>query len=79
MATAGETEFINQRARSLMVDWCDWAVLNPGTPLKVTDNPYTRFAVEKKWLSLKGLPQGGQIEVRILSAGWATAARFLKR
>jgi hypothetical protein len=84
--TAGEQEFINQKTRELMVGWCEKQLqygkahlghclgigvdTNNGTVTSVFDI-YWAFAKEKKWISADG--------ERVLSAGWDTAARFLKR
>ena len=75
--TAGEQEFINQKTRELMVNWCHLSVIGASTAHGFADlaNPdlaiYLEFAKSKKWISMDG--------TRILSAGWDTAARFLKR
>ena len=76
--TAGQTEYINQRARSLMVDWCELAVLEDAELVVVPDNVFSQFAVEKGWLSPKRTFEE-TFEAKILSTGWMTAARFLKR
>lgn len=75
--TAGQKAFLDQMTRKLMVDWCDLAVRTSspyiaGTPM----SRYLDHAVTKKWLSAKD-PETD--DHRILSAGWETAARFLKR
>jgi hypothetical protein len=71
--SAGETEFINQMTRKKLVDWCEAIVR--GIDLSVIilprDKVYLDFAISKKWMSVDGS--------RILSTGWETAARFLKR
>jgi hypothetical protein len=67
--TASETEFINQKTRELMVEWCRQAVVGLPT-FAVQDQVFVEFAKSKKWINAEG---------RILSAGWDTAARFLKR
>lgn len=79
--SAGEQEFINQKTRELMVTWCDGSVILGGiTHLALVRDstfpvqplqPYVDFAISKKWISADGK--------KILSAGWDTAARFLKR
>ena len=81
--TKGEELFIDQMARKKMVDWCSWAIEKPtaysrelGICIPESDAPYRDFAVSKKWLSPKYGPTGAN---KILSAGWETASRFLKR
>ncbi len=76
--TKGQAEFVNQMARKLLVNWCLTA-LTQTEPLRVTDDVFSRYARDKKWISDVGLPGDGIVEIRILSAGWDTAARFLKR
>jgi len=77
--TAGETEFIDQMSRKMMVELCDEAIRNPGkmtfaveeANCHVVTQPYLEHMMSKGWVAKDGS--------RILAAGWATAARFLKR
>jgi hypothetical protein len=77
--TASELEFINQKTRELMVGWCDSQIKGsgPDSSLMSESSPvgpnktYVEFAKSKGWISKDGS--------RILSAGWDTASRFLKR
>lgn len=72
--TKGQLEFIDQYTRKLLVKWCDTQLHTGEMP---TDNGtgrgvlYLQYATKKKWVSADG--------TRVLAAGWATAARFLKR
>jgi len=79
--TKGEQEFIDQMARSKMVEYCSAAVISgTGTfSIQQGTNPYVEHAVSKKWVALSGAPSGGWQGYKVLSAGWDTAARFLKR
>ena len=70
--TAGEAKFLDQMTRKFMVEWCHEQLISGNAPtigsaLKV----YRDYAITKKWLSSK--------DGKIVSAGWATAAAFLKR
>lgn len=79
--SASEQEFINQKTRDLMVAWCNTQVTNEdpdwekigglSATIPDEDKVYLDFAKSKGWISKDGL--------RILSAGWDTASRFLKR
>lgn len=83
--TANEQDFIDQFTRRAMVDWCHRAIKNENAEATITLDvnlhmPYVGYAVSKKWLSVKAVGQdGGTTTYRVLSAGWQTAARFLKR
>jgi hypothetical protein len=84
MASKGETDFIDQFTRKLMVDLCRSQVLT-GSPYKgltialkaqagITnsdDGPFVAYAITKKWLSKDGS--------KVIAGGWGTGARFLKR
>ena len=76
--TKGQQTFIQQRAQQLLVEWCDELMRSSDHTrlLKLADNPYVQYAVNRKspWLSDKG---GGQY--RMLGTGWSAAASFLKR
>jgi len=77
--TKGEEEFIDQMTRKKMVDWCELAVLNGDGIFTEGDclgDSFVRHALAKKWVALVSKANG---EFKILSAGWETAARFLKR
>ena len=76
--TKGQQEFLDQYTRKLMVDWCQRA-LTRTMSLCMDNSVFTQHAKDKKWISVTGSGQGPKIEIRILSSGWATAARFLKR
>jgi hypothetical protein len=66
--TKSEEEFVDQMTRKLMVEACD-RYTRTGN-LQTFDDPYFFHALEKGWVNDTGKP---------LSAGFATAARFLKR
>lgn len=74
MASKAETDFIDQYTRRLMVELCK-AQVTYGDPFKGLDSSsiqhFIEHAVAKKWLA--------KDRSRVLAAGWATAARFLKR
>jgi hypothetical protein len=74
-----EQLFIDQMTRKFMVDWCD-AYLKSNKmlgPLQQsgsspwTPSVYLQHAMDKGWVSKDGQ--------KILSSGWQTATRFLKR
>ena len=73
--SVGEVEFIEQMTRKMMVNWCDCVIR--GIPLmNLFHEPtgaeiYAEHAKAKGWISKDG--------TRVLSEGWKTAARFLKR
>lgn len=69
--SAGEQEFINQMTRKKLVDWCYDAIHGGSFSVVMQDRHYLEYAKLKKWVSADGS--------RILSPGWETAARFLKR
>lgn len=77
--TKGQQAFVQQKAHQMLTSWCD-QIITSGDPNSLIsldpENPYVRYAVERKspWLSDKG---GGMF--KMLSAGWAAAASFLKR
>ncbi|OHD26618.1 MAG: hypothetical protein A2Y38_15700 [Spirochaetes bacterium GWB1_59_5] len=77
--TKGQEEFIDQMTRKLLVAWCDRALklgaVENGLHISKEEAVYQEHAVEKKWL---GKPDSNGFQ-RILSPGWETAARFLKR
>ena len=82
--TKGQEEFVDQMTRKLMVDWCLDALTSGSTD--IPDDYFAHLALKKKWIaaapvdvSVSALSLGKPITVRILSAGWDTAARFLKR
>lgn len=70
-------QFIDQMTRKLLVDWCDREVrelpppINPNPLCRDTGGLYAEHAKLKGWVSKDG--------TKILSAGYQTAARFLKR
>jgi hypothetical protein len=70
--TSGEAKFLDQYTRKLMVQWCHEALVSDSPPkIPPEYKVYRDYAITKKWLSSK--------DGSILSAGWATAAAFLKR
>lgn len=69
---AGQKEFVNQMTRRCLVTWCD-RELSGLSALPSDTNPlYIEHARLKGWLAKGETP-------RVLSAGWKTAASFLKR
>ena len=76
--TKGQQDFLDQMTRKLTVEWCATAVKIDDDCICIPESQavYRDYAVTKKWLSAKDGPTGSN---RILSSGWATAARFLKR
>lgn len=75
--TKGQQEFVDQMTRKLIVHWCDAAVKQGEEMVLIPEDQvaYRDYAITKKWLSASD----GVGTCRILSNGWATAARFLKR
>ncbi len=70
--TSGEARFLDQYTRRLMVQWCHDALANKRVPIIATEHHvYRDYAITKKWLSAK--------DGKVMSAGWAVAAAFLKR
>jgi len=78
--TKNEAMFLDQYTRKLMVEFCKSQMTHEdpfkGVPgwmsREKAEQIFVDYAVSKKWLSVKE-PR------RVLAAGWATAARFLKR
>jgi hypothetical protein len=74
--TKGEQAFLDQYTRKLMVELCLSQMVYED-PFKGVErplprqNPFFDYAVAKKWLSAD--------RTKVLSGGWMTAARFLKR
>lgn len=64
-----EQEFIDQMTRKLLVDWCDAQIRGGGWVS--SPSVYLEYARSKGWLS--------KTDDRVLSTGFETAARFLKR
>lgn len=79
--TKAEEGFIDQMTRRKMVDWCLKASLGDGTIIegRAEEDPFVQHAATKKWISLVDAPPSGTCTYKILSAGWETAERFLKR
>lgn len=80
--TKGQEEFVDQLTRKMMVDWCYAATLNGTGSVPIQDgdkSPFTAYAVTKKWLAPSENRSTGWMHFKVLSAGWDTAARFLKR
>lgn len=70
--TAGQTKFLDQYTRKLMVQWCHESLSGLGVPtFRPADSIYRDYAIQKKWVSHK--------DGSVIAAGWATAAAFLKR
>jgi len=72
--TAGELDYIKERARQLLVRWADYQIRFGSMPKgKPEDNAevYVEFAISKKWLSKDG--------TRVLSTGFKAAASMLRR
>jgi len=66
--------FLNEITRRFMVKWCDYYLTYGEMPKddgSGKGKEYFEFAIQKKWISKKG--------DKILSAGWNTAAAFLRR
>lgn len=71
--TAAEILFIEQYARTLLVNWCVYQLANPGIPYTIlpAEQVYKDYAVAKGWISGKsGL---------VLANGFKVAATTLKR
>jgi hypothetical protein len=73
--TKGEEMFLDQYTRKLMVEMCR-SQMTYGSPFQGPvghrgNEPFVDYAVKKGWLS--------KDMTRVLSGGWMTAARFLKR
>ena len=76
--SVGELKFINEYARSLLVEWARVCAQNGSLPLeqfsdeRAEKNIYLAHALKKGWLTKK--------EPRRLTEGaWGLAANFLKR
>lgn len=73
--SAAEQEFIDQYTRKLMVEWCAATAATGMSPtaarIQPELDPFVQHAITKTWLAKDGS--------RILTNGWLTAARFLKR
>lgn len=70
--TSGEAKFLDQYTRKLMVEWCHQTLTTKAAPkIQPEHLVYRDYAITKKWLSAK--------DGSVISAGWATAAAFLKR
>ena len=72
--TKAQLDFINERTRWYMVKWCDYFMVTGERPEddgKRKRLVYWESAMQKGWISKKG--------DKILSAGWKTAAAFLRR
>ncbi len=82
--SAGELAFIDQETRRLTVAWARRAVRNKDSsfqyPDPVEDRVYIDHAISKKWISRQNDGKDGEVaSFKLLSAGWKTAAAFLKR
>lgn len=78
--TAGELDYVNERTRAELAIWCERELrgLSPVRAQdmlinteKVAHDPFVRWAVYKGWLS--------KDFTKVLSAGYKTAAAFLRR
>jgi len=75
----GQQTFIQQRAHSLLVEWCDEVMLGGDMKARIRldpDNPYVRYAADRKAPWIKEKNPG---EFFMLGAGWSAATSFLKR
>lgn len=70
----GETAFIDQMTRKLLVMWADHMVRHPDgvVPIEKAAIPYVQHAMSKGWV-------GKKTPHRLTSKGFQTAASFLKR
>lgn len=78
----GEAQFLDQYTRKMMVSWCNDALMSPIRLVSIVGaetNPYVQYAVTKKWLGKSRDYAEDPSIYRVLSAGWKTAAAFLKR
>jgi len=73
MPRTPEQEFLDQMTREYMVTWSDRQIRKAILIIDPACDPapYIEHAISKGWLSKDGS--------RVLSAGFLTAARFLKR
>jgi hypothetical protein len=69
----GQTDFVDQMTRKMLVTWCATAISIPDGILSLPDSVFLQHALDKKWLVRVGTG------FRVLASGWATATRFLKR
>jgi hypothetical protein len=79
--TKGQEEFLDQMTRKLLVGWGYDAILNETVTFVQGDgnkDPFIQHAVAKKWISPVSNTQH-DYTYKILSGGWDTATRFLKR
>ncbi len=86
--TIAQQDFIDQMTRKLMVDWCEQALTAPegsdtfGVFVENTspESPYIKYAISKKWIKEDGVPRTTAPRFyKVLSPGYDTAQRFLKR
>lgn len=73
-----QDDFIDQMTRKRLVEWCSSCLNSPlgnFTPAS-QELVYVRYAILKKWVSEV---KDSVTTYKVLSAGWDTAARFLKR
>lgn len=73
--SAAESKFVNEYARTLLVQWCHQTLLfGQITDPQIGDGhlTYFEFAQGKSWVSKKE-------PYKVLSGGFTTAAGFLKR
>ena len=79
--TAAQKDFLDQMTRKLLVDWCAESLMADFglAAVSVSYMPYLEYAISKKWVSKDPVVKGENREVKILSVGWDTASRFLKR
>lgn len=81
--TKAESDFTDQYTRKLMVELCHSQIVHGATghvapatagwtpARRQEEDIFLNYAVAKGWLS--------KDKSKVLAAGWATAARFLKR
>jgi hypothetical protein len=75
--TKNEDAFLEQMTRQYLVTWCDTVTRKPADPLVLDpEDPYVKHAMGRgtPWVSTRD-----KTHFRILAAGWAAAAAFLKR
>ena len=73
--TESEIDFVEERARELLVGWADHQVRFGSLEIRPTTlvEPYLAAAVAKGWLSVKGE------HPKVLAKGFAAASAYLRR
>jgi len=75
--TKGEEAFVDQMTRKKLVEWCDQQITQGS--VTVPNDAYMQKAFDKRWISTISTNSDNTYKIKILSAGWDTASRFLKR